>query len=100
MIGQQIASDDERNIVIVRRRRHIGAGVKVQRAIISIGGGVGQLSSRARGGPYCQARNAIQFRHRWHLTTLPTTCSPAANSLASRPFTSATAMRSRSYGTA
>ena len=37
-IGWHIESDDEGNIFIVRRRRHIGAGIEVRRAIVSTGG--------------------------------------------------------------
>src|ERR1700740_1107851 len=37
-IGRPIERDDKWNIVVVRQRRHIGAGVKVRRAIVSAGG--------------------------------------------------------------
>src|SRR6266851_4246121 len=37
-IGRHIKSDDEWNIVVIRRGRHIGAGVEVRRAIVSAGG--------------------------------------------------------------
>src|SRR5260370_11681629 len=37
-IGRHIESDDEWNIVVIRRGRHIGAGVKVRRGIVSAGG--------------------------------------------------------------